>query len=119
MPLAPSQAKSGSLWFSGLGQCYERAMDSNKAARAFQEAIDLDPGTEGHYFQLAHLFAGEGMAGPASETMTHVVARLPHSVLAHVAAGSIELGAGTPERDLEIQSQAANLDPQFPGVLSL
>jgi tetratricopeptide (TPR) repeat protein len=119
MSLAPSQAKSGSLWFSRLGQCYERAKDSSRAARAFQEAIDLDPDTEGHYFQLAHLFAGEGMAGPASETMTHVVARFPHSVLAHVEAGSIELEAGNPERALEIQRQAANLDPQFPGVLSL
>src|SRR6266851_2723659 len=38
MSLAPSQAKGGSLWFSRLGQCYERAMDSNKAARAFQAA---------------------------------------------------------------------------------
>src|SRR5258708_198663 len=62
MSLAPSQAKSGSLWFSRLGQCYERAKDSNRAARAFQAAINLDPAIEGHYFQLAHLFATEGMA---------------------------------------------------------
>jgi tetratricopeptide (TPR) repeat protein len=59
------------------------------------------------------------MAGPASETMTHAVAHFPHSVLTRVEAGSIELEAGNPERALEIQRQAASLDPQFPGVLSL
>ncbi len=119
MSLAPSQGKGGSLWFSRLGQCYERAKDSSEAVRAFQAAINLDPDTEGHYFQLAHLYAREGLAGPASETMTHAVARFPHSVLTRVEAGSIELEAGNPERALEIQSQAARLDPQSPGVLSL
>jgi len=119
MSLAPSQTSRGGLWYSRLGQCYERAKDSHRAARAFQAAIDLDPDTEGHYFQLAYLFATEGMAGPASETMTHAVAHFPHSVAARVEAGSIELEAGNPERALKIQRQAARLDPQFPGVLSL
>src|SRR5216684_3600704 len=49
MALAPSQTSSGSLWFSRLGQCYERAKDSSRAGRAFQAAIDLDPDTESHY----------------------------------------------------------------------
>ncbi len=119
MSLAPSQTSGGSLWFSRLGQCYERAKDSNRAARAFQAAIDLDPDTEGHYFRLAHLLAREGMAGPAAETMTRAVTHFPHSVVARVEAGSIELDAGNPEKALEIQRQAAILDPQFPGVLSL
>jgi tetratricopeptide (TPR) repeat protein len=119
MSLAPSQGKGGSLWFSRLGQCYESAKDSSRAARAFQAAINLDPDTEGHYFQLAHLYAREGLAGPASETMTRAVAHFPHSVQARLEAGSIELEAGNPERALEILSQAARLDPQSPGVLSL
>ena len=117
--LAPTQTSSGSLWFSRLGQCYELAKDASKAARAFQAAIDLDPDTESHYFQLAHLLAREGLAGPASETMTLAVAHFPHSVVARVEAGSIELEAGNPERALEIQRQAAALDPQSPAVLSL
>ncbi len=119
MSLAPSQGKGGSLWFSRLGQCYERAKDSTRAARAFQAAINLDSDTQGHYFQLAHLYASEGLAGPASETMTHAVAHFPQSVLTRVEAGSIELEDGNPERALEIQRQAASLDQQFPGVLSL
>ncbi len=117
--LAPSQTSSGSLWFSRLGKCYELAKDASRAARAFHAAIDLDPDTESHYFQLAHLFAREGLAGPASETMTLAVAHFPHSVVARVEAGSIELEAGNPERALEIQRQAATLDPQSPAVLSL
>ncbi len=117
--LAPSQTSSGSLWFSRLGQCYELAKDASRAARAFQAAIDLDPDTESHYFQLAHLFAREGLAGPASETMTLAVAHFPHSVVARVEAGSIELEAGNPERALEMQRQAAALDLQSPAVLSL
>ncbi len=117
--LAPSQTSSGSLWFSRLGQCYELAKDASRAARAFQAAIDLDPDTESHYFRLAHLFAREGLAGPASETMTLAVAHFPHSVVARVEAGSIELEAGNPERALEIQRQAAALDLQSPAVLSL
>jgi tetratricopeptide (TPR) repeat protein len=119
LSLAPSQTSSGSVWFSRLGQCYERATDSNRAARAFQAAIDLDPDTEGNYFQLAHLFAREGMVGPASETMGRATAYFPHSVAARVEAGKIELEAGNPERALEIQRQAATLDPQSPAVLSL
>ena len=117
--LAPSQTSSGSLWFSRLGQCYELAKDASRAARAFQAAIDLDPDTESHYFRLAHLFAREGLAGPASETMTLAVAHFPHSVVARVEAGNIEPEAGNPERALEIQRQAAALDPQSPAVLSL
>ncbi len=117
--LAPSQTSSGSLWFSRLGQCYELAKDASRAARAFQAAIDLDPHTESHYFRLAHLFAKEGLAGPASETMTLAVAHFPHSVVTRVEAGSIEIEAGNPERALEIQRQAAALDPQSPAVLSL
>ncbi len=119
MALAPSQTSGGSLWFSRLGQCYERAKDASRAARAFQAAIDLDPDTESHYFRLAHLFASEGMAGPASETMARAVAHFPHSVVARVEAGNIELEAGNPERALGIQRQAATLDPQSPAVLSL
>src|SRR5216684_868574 len=119
MALARSQTSGGSLWFSRLGQCYELAKDTSRAARAFQAAIDLDPDTESHYFRLAHLFAREGLAGPASETMARAVAHYPHSVVARVEAGSIELEAGNPERALEIQRQAATLDPQSPAVLSL
>jgi tetratricopeptide (TPR) repeat protein len=119
MLMAPDQTKSGALSYSRLGQCYEHAQDPNRAARAFQTAIDLDPDTEGHYFRLAHLFAGEGMVGPASEIMTSAVTRFPRSVATRVEAGNIELEAGNPERALEAQHQAAFLDSQSPAVLSL
>jgi tetratricopeptide (TPR) repeat protein len=119
MSLAPDQAIGGGLWYSRLGQCYERAQDANRAARAFQAAIDVDPDTEGHYFRLSELLAREGMAGPASEIMTGAVARFPRSVATRVEAGRIELEAGNPERALELQRQAAGLDPQSPRVLSL
>jgi tetratricopeptide (TPR) repeat protein len=119
MSLAPGQTSTGGPWYSRVGQCYEHARDTNRATRAFQTAIDLDPDTEGHYFQLARLFAREGMAGPASELMTRAVAHFPRSVATRVEAGNIELQAGNPERALELQRQAATLDPQFPGVLSL
>ncbi len=119
MSLAPHQIRSGALSYSRLGQCYERAQDPNRATRAFQAALDLDPDSEGHYFRLAHLLAREGMVGPASETMTSAVARFPRSVATRVEAGNIELEAGNPERALEAQHQAATLDPQSPSVLSL
>jgi tetratricopeptide (TPR) repeat protein len=119
MSLAPDQAIGGGLWYSRLGQCYERAQDANRAARAFQAAIDVDPDTEGHYFRLSELLAREGMAGPASEIMTGAVARFPRSVATRVEAGRIQLEAGNPERALELQRQAAGLDPQSPRVLSL
>jgi tetratricopeptide (TPR) repeat protein len=119
MSLAPHQTRIGALSYSRLGQCYEHAQDPNRATRAFQAAIDLDPDSEGHYFRLAHLLAREGMVGPASETMTSAVARFPRSVATRVEAGNIELEAGNPERALEAQHQAATLDPQSPGVLSL
>jgi tetratricopeptide (TPR) repeat protein len=119
MSLAPRQTSAGGPWYARVGQCYEHARDSNRATRAFQTAIDLDPDTEGHYFQLARLFAREGMAGPASEVMTRAVAQFPRSVATRVEAGSIELEASNPERALELQHQAAGIDPQFPGVLSL
>src|SRR5258708_21249407 len=51
--------------------------------------------------------------------MTLAVAHFPHSVVTRVEAGSIEIEAGNPERALEIQRQAAALDPQSPAVLSL
>ncbi|HEY6267493.1 MAG TPA: tetratricopeptide repeat protein [Candidatus Acidoferrum sp.] len=119
MSLARYQTSNGGVWYSRLGQCYENVQDRNWATRAFEAAIDLDPATEGHYFRLAHLLASEGMAGPASKVMTRAVARFPRSVATRVEAGRIELEAGNPERALEIQYQAAALDPQFPGVLSL
>ncbi len=119
MSLEPYQTGSGGLWYSRLGQCYEQAHDPSRATRAFQAAIDLDPDTEGHYFRLAHLLAREGMVGPASEIMTSAIAHFPRSVVARVEAGSIELEAGNPEQALEVQHQAATLDPQFPGVLTL
>ncbi len=119
MSLAPDQTSSAGPWYSRVGQCYEHARDTSRATRAFQAAIDLDPDTEGHYFRLAHLFAREGTAGPASEVMTRAIAHFPRSVTTRVEAGRIELEAGNPERALELQHQAATLDPQFPGVLSL
>ena len=119
MSLAPSQTRSGALWYSRLGQCYESAQDPNRAARAFQAAIDLDPDTETHYFRLAHLLAREGKAGPASEIMASAVAHFPRSVTTRVEAGSIELESGNPERALEKQQQAASLHPKSPGVLLL
>src|SRR5258708_27113297 len=51
--------------------------------------------------------------------MTLAVAHFPHSVVTRVEAGSIEIEASNPERALEIQRQAAALDPQSPAVLSL
>ena len=119
MSLAANQTRSGALWYSRLGECYEHARDPNRAARAFQAAIDLDPGTESHYFRLAHLLAKEGKVGPASEIMASAIAHFPRSVTTRVEAGNIELEAGNPERALEKQQQAATLDPQFPGVLLL
>jgi len=119
MSLAPNQTNSGGSWYSSLGQCYEHVHDPNRATRAFQAAIDLDPDTEGHYFRLAHVLASEGRVGDASEVMASAVAHFPRSVTTRVEAGNIELEAGNPERALEEQQQAATLDPQFPGVLSL
>lgn len=119
MSLAPKQTRSGALWYSRLGQCYEHAQDANRATRAFQAAIDLDSDTETHYFRLAHLLSREGKVGPASEIMASAVAHFPRSVTTRVEAGNIELEAGNPERALERQRQAATLDTQFPGVLLL
>jgi len=119
MSLAPNQTSNGGSWYSSLGQCYEHVHDPNRATRAFQAAIDLDPDTEGHYFRLAHVLASEGRVGDASEVMASAVAHFPRSVTTRVEAGNIELEAGNPERALEEQQQAATLDPQFPGVLSL
>jgi tetratricopeptide (TPR) repeat protein len=119
MSMAPGQTSGGGASYSRVGQCYERARDLDRATRAFQAALDLDPDTEDHYFQLASLFASEGMVGPASEVMTSAIAHFPRSVATRIEAGSIELEAGNPERALEIQRQAATLDPQFPGGLSL
>ena len=119
MSLALNQTRSGALWYSRLGQCYEHAQDPNRAARAFQAAIELDPDTEANYFRLAHLLAREGKAGPASEIMASAVAHFPRSVTTRVEAGNIELEAGNPERALEGQQRAATLNPQSPGVLLL
>ena len=119
MSLAPKQTRSGALWYSRLGQCYERAQDPNRATRVFQAAIDLDPDTEVHYIRLAHLLAREGKVGPASEIMGSAVAHFPRSVTTRVEAGNIELEAGNPERALEKQQQAASLNPKSPGVLLL
>jgi tetratricopeptide (TPR) repeat protein len=119
MALARYQASGGGVWYARLGQCYENGQDRNRATRAFQAAIDLDPDAESPYFHLAHLLASEGMAGPASEVMTRAVAHFPRSVATRVEAGRIELEAGNPERALEIQHQAATLEPKYPGVLSL
>ncbi len=119
MSLALNQTRSGALWYSRLGQCYEHAQDPNRAARAFQVAIDLDPDTETHYFRLAHLLSREGQAGPASEIMASAIEHFPRSVTTRVEAGNIELEVANPERALEVQHQAATLDPQSPGVLSL
>lgn len=119
MSLTRSQSSRGGSWYSRLGQCYQRAQDTNRATRAFQAAIGLDPDTEGHYFRLAHVLADEGRVGDASEVMASAVAHFPRSVTTRVEAGNIELEAGNPERALKEQQQAATLDPQFPGVLSL
>jgi tetratricopeptide (TPR) repeat protein len=119
MRLASSQTKSGAAWYSRLGQCYEQAQDSNRAARSLQVAVDLDPDTEGHYFRLARLFAREGMAGPASETMNRAMARFPGSVASRVEAGNLELEAGNPERALELERAAAALDPKSREAMSL
>jgi tetratricopeptide (TPR) repeat protein len=119
MSLAPHQSSSGALWYSRLGQCYEHARDPSRATRAFQAALDLDPDTETHYFLLAHLLARESLAGGASDVMTSALTHFPRSVTTRVEAGRIELEAGNPERALELQHEAAMLDPRFPGVLSL
>jgi|SRR5882762_107589 len=119
MSLAPNRTRSGALWYARLGQCYDRAHDTIRASRALLAAIDLDPDTETHYFRLAHVFAGEGRVGDASEVMASAIAHFPRSVTTRVEAGTIELEAGNPERALEEQRQAATLDPHSPGALSL
>ncbi|MHB8500629.1 MAG: tetratricopeptide repeat protein [Candidatus Acidiferrales bacterium] len=119
MSLAPHQTSRDALWYSRLGQCYEQARDPSRATRAFQAAIDIAPDTETHYFSLAHLLATEGLVGGASEVMASALKHFPRSVTTRVEAGRIELDAGNPERALELQHEAALLDPRFPGVLSL
>jgi tetratricopeptide (TPR) repeat protein len=119
MSLVPNQSRSGALSYSRLGQCYDHAHDPNRATRAFQVAIDLDPDSETDYFRLAHLLAREGLVGSASEVMARAVTQFPRSVTTRVEAGNIELEAGNPERALEEQQQAATLNPRFPEVLSL
>src|SRR5258708_29890469 len=80
MSLLPAQTNKAASWYSRLGQCYERAQDTDRATIAFQAALDLDPDTEGHYFPLAQLLAKEGKAGRASEIMNSAVARFPQSL---------------------------------------
>jgi tetratricopeptide (TPR) repeat protein len=119
MQLASSQGKSGAQWYKALGKCYERAQDADRAERAMQAAIDLEPDTEGNYFRLAHLYSRQGKTGPASEMMNQVILKFPRSVASRVEAGNIELEAGNPERALDFERAASAIDPQFPPALSL
>jgi len=119
MSMLPSQPSRTAPSYLRLGQCYERALDTDRATLAFQAALDLDPQTEANYLPLAQLLAKEGQAGRASKIMKDAVARFPRSLAVWIAAGNIELESGNPERALESQRQAVALDPQFPGSLSL
>jgi len=77
-----------------LASCLRAQKRNGEAIRALQEAIQLDPGNEASYLDLANILLLEKRISPAMELAEGMTKVFPNSSRVFVSKGSIESGAG-------------------------
>ena len=109
-----SSGYKSSQAFNLLGWCYHEENQPADAARAMQEAIDLDPTQESNYLDLEKILLARGSLPSALGAAKRASDRFPDSPLAFLMRGSIELKMSQFTDAVSSYTRALRLDPVNP-----
>jgi tetratricopeptide (TPR) repeat protein len=94
-----------------LASCFQAEKRYEEAIHALQEAIQLDPGNEASYLDLASILLTQKQISPATELAQRMGKTFPDSFATFLSKGKIELGASDYTDAVSSFARAAQLDP--------
>jgi tetratricopeptide (TPR) repeat protein len=94
-----------------LASCFEAEDQPEEAIRALQNTIELDPGDEATYLDLAGVLLNSNKISEAMQLAQRMVQAFPASPRVFASKGSIELRAGNFIDAVSSFARAAQLDP--------
>ncbi|PYU69201.1 MAG: hypothetical protein DMG49_13985 [Acidobacteria bacterium] len=94
-----------------LASCFRAQNRHEEAIHALQEAIQLDPGSEASYLDLASILLAQKRISSAMELAQRMARAFPDSSRVFVSKGSIELGASDFTDAVSSFTRAAQLEP--------
>ena len=94
-----------------LASCFQAEKHYEEAIHAFEEAIQLDPGNEASYLDLASILLTQKQISPAMELAQRMGKTFPDSSAAFLSKGKIELGTSDYTDAVSSFDRAAQLDP--------
>jgi len=97
-----------------LASCLRALNRREEAIHALQEAIQLDPGNEASYLDLASILLAEKRVSPAMELVQRMAKAFPDSCRVFLSKGSAELGAGDFTDAVRSFTRASQLEPTSP-----
>jgi len=103
-----------------LGWCYDKSNQPKEAARAFEEAINLEPVQESNYLDLGRILQANRLLPAALDVAKRATKAFPDSPRAFLMRGSIELKMSQFTDAIASYTRVVQLDPAGPdGTLGL
>lgn len=97
--------------YSLLAKCHEKQGQPQKAIRAFEQAIEIEPTRETHFLDLAALLASQRALPAALSVASDAAKRHPNSAASLRVKGMIELRMSQYTDAVRSYDQARRLDP--------
>ncbi len=117
--LIASGYKTGQI-FNLLGWCYDKSNQPKEAARAFEEAISLEPVQESNYLDLGQILQAGRLFPAALDAAKRATKAFPDSPRTFLMRGSIELKMSQFTDAIASYTRVVQLDPAGPdGTLGL
>ncbi len=111
--------KTGQI-FNLLGWCYDKSNQPKEAARAFEEAISLEPVQESNYLDLGQILQAGRLLPAALDAAKRATKAFPDSPRTFLMRGSIELKMSQFTDAIASYTRVVQLDPAGPdGTLGL
>ena len=95
-----------------LGWTYEQQDRMQDMMKAFEKAINMEPGQESHFLELGQALLEKRVSETALDVAREAVKRFPASSRAYSLKGSAELAMSRLTEALESYSKAVDLDPK-------
>jgi Flp pilus assembly protein TadD len=99
-----------------VGQCYEKEKNPGEAARAFENAIQLEPAVESNYRDLLNILIDAKKFAAALELARKTAEAFPRSEAAYRAEGMLEMKLDLFTDAVRSYSRAVDLNPKSLGA---